>query len=95
MWVDDCSASSGGSEITLKDWQLYGAVTNNTLIGGTHVDGIGCFEFANYTSWAPWIGETLLKGAQATGVVNPELQFHDKVVESSQYHYNHCDKDQE
>jgi len=45
-WVDSCAFSSGGQEITIQDWQLSQATSSKNVIGGTEINGPGCFVFA-------------------------------------------------
>ena len=45
-WLDDCSPSVGSNLVTLKNYILAEAVNNMSLLGGTEIDGRGCWQFA-------------------------------------------------
>ena len=64
--LDECSLSSGtGGTIVLKDWTLTSAVTNQDVIGGILPDAIGCWSFAQWTLWAPYLAQAGFDNLQA------------------------------
>jgi hypothetical protein len=56
-FIDECKASNGGGLITLKQWTLSENVEKQSILGGTIVDGPGCWKFAQWTSWAPYVAK--------------------------------------
>ena len=56
-WIDSCTPSTGSGLITLKDWQITEALNNQALIGGTASGGRGCWQFAQWTTWTPYVAQ--------------------------------------
>lgn len=54
-WIDSCTPSSSPGPVTLKNWVLTDGLTNQSLIGGTVIDGRGCWQFAYWTKWTPYV----------------------------------------
>ena len=42
-WIDSCTPSTGSGLVTLKNWTITDALTDQSLIGGTVIDGRGCW----------------------------------------------------
>lgn len=42
-WVDSCTPSTGSGLVNLKTWEISEALTEKSLIGGTAIDGRGCW----------------------------------------------------
>lgn len=56
-WIDECSLSIGVGAVQLKSWTLTDGVSEKAVIGGTEANGEGCWKFANWTKWAPYIAQ--------------------------------------
>ena len=60
-WVDECQFSSSGGPITLHRWEIAedttGSGEQNDVLGGMDPDGVGCWSFAQWTDWAPYIAQ--------------------------------------
>ena len=54
-YMDACSPSIGSNLITIKKWVISDALTDQNLIGGTVPDGRGCWQFAEWTKWTPYV----------------------------------------
>ena len=54
-WIDECAPSSGTGLITLKRWTVTEVLTDDALIGGTNAGGKGCWQFAEWTKWTPYL----------------------------------------
>ena len=48
-FIDQCSTSNGGGMITLKQWILSELVEKQDILGGSKVDGPGCWKFAQWS----------------------------------------------
>jgi len=55
-WIDECSNSADRGEVILKNWEIS-EKTNQALIGGAVPDGRGCWQFANWTKWTPYVAQ--------------------------------------
>lgn len=64
-WIDSCVDSDDGTAVTLKDWALTPAITENAVLGGTAIDSPGCFQFANWGAWAPNYYANMLRNGLA------------------------------
>lgn len=42
-WIDACTPSNGAGLVTIENWTLTDALTDQSLIGGTAIDGNGCW----------------------------------------------------
>lgn len=73
-WIDACVDSDDGTTITLKEWALTDAITANAVLGGTAIDSPGCFQFANWSSWAPYFTNMIQNGLAQMGVDMPKLE---------------------
>ena len=73
-WIDQCSASTGGGTVSLKSWTLTSAVTNQAVIGGTTKDGEGCWKFAAWTKWAPYLAQLGVNAFDMGGILPIENQ---------------------
>ena len=73
-WVDDCSPSVGSNLVTLKNFILTEAINDQSLIGGTVIDGRGCWQFAEWTKWTPYVAQSGYKMLQDTFNLFPESQ---------------------
>lgn len=73
-WVDACVDSDDGTAITLKEWALTQAISSNAVLGGTAINGPGCFLFANWTAWAPYYTNLIKNGLAQMG-----LPIHDLI----------------
>lgn len=64
-WIDEWKPSQGRSQVTLGKWILSDAVdqTMGTIVGGLRAGESGCWRFAKWDQWAPW-----LPGAAQAGV---------------------------
>jgi hypothetical protein len=56
-WVDSCAPSVGSGLVTLKNWTITSALTDQSLIGGTAIDDRGCWQFAQWTKWTPYAAQ--------------------------------------
>lgn len=64
-WIDDCSPAGNTSTLTIKKWtlqeKLYDTNLNDdkliSLIGGTSYDNRGCWQFAQWTKWTPYVAQ--------------------------------------
>ena len=54
-WIDECSSPTSTALISLKKWTLSSALDEQALLGGTVSDGRGCWQFANWSNWAPYL----------------------------------------
>lgn len=65
-WVDSCSPAGNTSTMTIKKWtiqqQLYDSNLQDnkliSLLGGTSYDNRGCWQFAWWTKWTPYVAQT-------------------------------------
>ena len=57
LWIDECTTSTGGGTVSLQKWALTPAVINQNIIGGTTLGGEGCWKFASWSSWAPYLAQ--------------------------------------
>ena len=53
--LDECSYSLSGGSINLQDWEIASHSYDNDVLGGTTGDGVGCWSFAQWTDWAPYV----------------------------------------
>jgi len=54
-WTDSCSPSrTDGGQVTLKKW-LIADESDTSMFGGTEIDGRGCWQFAQWTKWTPYV----------------------------------------
>lgn len=54
-YYDGCNESTGGGAIDIKTWPITDAQTDKSLLGGTVAGGQGCWRFAEWTKWAPYL----------------------------------------
>ncbi len=73
LWIDKCKPSEGGGQITLRTWKLSDSVNKSmgTILGGTSKDSAGCWKFANWTQWAPYIIQSGVQWLEDSGLVPP------------------------
>lgn len=69
LFIDECNTSDAGGTVTLKKWVLSPAVsTRGSVLGGERPGGAGCFKFADWTRWAPYVAQVGLDVAESLGV---------------------------
>ena len=51
--------------MTLKNWVITDGLTDQSLIGGTTIDGRGCWQFAYWTKWTPYVAQLGFDAAKA------------------------------
>lgn len=56
-WIDECKLSTGAAKVTVQKWLLAQSNINQSLIGGYAVDGPGCWQFAEWTKWTPYVAQ--------------------------------------
>ena len=57
LWIDECiDSASGSSDLTVQEWELV-AEFETDLLGGIEEDGAGCFVFAEWSDWAPYVAK--------------------------------------
>jgi hypothetical protein len=56
-WIDSCSPSTGSSLVTIKNWQITNQLSDQSLLGGTVANGKGCWQFAQWTKWTPYVAQ--------------------------------------
>jgi hypothetical protein len=57
LFFDECPLSSSGGPISLQDWELVEADATTDVLGGQEGDGVGCWSFAQWTEWAPYVAQ--------------------------------------
>ena len=64
-WIDEWKPSQGRSQVTLRKWILSDAVDQEmgTIMGGLDSNQSGCWKFAKWDQWAPWLPGVLEAGA--------------------------------
>ena len=71
-WIDECTPSAGSSFVTVQDWLFTQSVIDQALIGGTAIDGRGCWQFAEW-QWSKWVPYVAQVGYDAiTSMVGEE-----------------------
>lgn len=65
-WIDECKPSTGSSLVTVQDWLLAPNNVDQSLIGGTAIDGRGCWQFAEWTKWTPYVAQIGFDAIKAT-----------------------------
>ena len=73
-WIDECTLSSGGGTVSLKSWSLTTSVTDQAVIGGTAADGEGCWKFATWTKWAPYVAQMGINYLQNSSLLSSDNQ---------------------
>jgi len=69
LFIDECNTSDAGGTITLKKWILSPAVRDRgSVLGGERPGGAGCFKFAEWTKWAPYVAQAGLSVVESLGV---------------------------
>lgn len=71
-WIDECQPSGNTAKIFFKDWvlqeNLYDYNTSAqqliSLIGGTALDNRGCWQFAWWSKWTPYVARMSFLGAK-------------------------------
>lgn len=69
-WIDNCSPSGNTKKMYFKDWTVQEAIYDTnlnmprliSLIGGTSLDSRGCWQFAWWTKWTPYVAQLGFKG---------------------------------
>ena len=56
-FLDECTFSSSGGPISLNIWDIVSEDTEHDVLGGTEADGVGCWSFASWTQWAPYVAQ--------------------------------------
>lgn len=62
-WVDSCAPSGNTSTITVKKWTIQQNLYDSnlqtsklvSLLGGSSFDNRGCWQFAWWTKWTPYV----------------------------------------
>mmetsp|Transcript_7411 Transcript_7411/g.12522 ORF Transcript_7411/g.12522 Transcript_7411/m.12522 type:complete len:276 (-) Transcript_7411:45-872(-) len=54
QWLEECEDSTIAT-ITNRNTQIAPAASGYNLIGGTEISGHGCFQFAEWSQWAPML----------------------------------------
>lgn len=65
-YIDDCSPAGNTQTITIKKWELQARNFDTnlrtdkliSLIGGSSADNRGCWQFAWWTKWTPYVAQT-------------------------------------
>lgn len=65
-WIDSCAPAGNTSTITIKKWELQAKHYDSNLqtdrlisvIGGTSYDNRGCWQFAWWSKWTPYVAQT-------------------------------------
>ena len=58
-WIDECTTSSSAGQIEIIDTALTEAITGQNILGGTAVNQWGCFQFATWSTSAPFFASLL------------------------------------
>ena len=63
-FIDEQTPSQGRSQVTLRKWILSDAVDQETgvILGGLRSNQSGCWKFAKWNQWAPWLPGVLQAG---------------------------------
>ena len=69
-WIDDCSQSNDVNNIKFIDWSIESGTKTVPMLGGNNKDGKGCWQFANWTYWAPHVVEYTSKFLGNAKIVN-------------------------
>ena len=70
-----CSMSNVGDVIELYDWDVTETVSEVSIIGGTEINGPGCFMFAEWNDWAPNLLPLMRVGASYAGIEMPDFMY--------------------
>ena len=54
-WLEDCVDSDSATAVIMD--RSYPSVTDQLVVGGKAIDGPGCFKFALWTEWAPYVAQ--------------------------------------
>ena len=73
-WFDCDLPGNTGSEITIFDWDLTDDIDEVPVIGGTDLDGPGCFQFAEWSGWAPNLMPFMKMGLAQIGLDMPDFE---------------------
>ena len=52
-WIDQCSPSASTNAVRFVNWEMTSTQASRAIIGGFTKDGNGCWQFAEWTKWAP------------------------------------------
>mmetsp|Transcript_32304 Transcript_32304/g.49458 ORF Transcript_32304/g.49458 Transcript_32304/m.49458 type:complete len:157 (-) Transcript_32304:29-499(-) len=69
-WIDSCSTSESQGTINVQSIELV-ASDSQSVLGGTSIDGEGCWEFATWTDWAPYLAQAGVNALSAGGIIPP------------------------
>jgi len=56
QWLDSCTTSVN-QQLTVKDYEVAKAISSQNVLGGTEEDGPGCWQFALWNKWTPYLAE--------------------------------------
>ena len=59
QWLDKC-VDATATQVTVKNIEIAPAVTDQDLFGGKTMDGPGCFQFALWNKWAPYLSQVAI-----------------------------------
>ena len=54
QWVDECTVADA-PEVKVLNYRLSPQIQDQNLLGGKTIDGPGCFQFALWNKWAPYM----------------------------------------
>mmetsp|Transcript_24770 Transcript_24770/g.38557 ORF Transcript_24770/g.38557 Transcript_24770/m.38557 type:complete len:106 (-) Transcript_24770:18-335(-) len=63
QWVETCEESTSSDSITVEEYEISPAYSDQSLIGGIAPSGYGCWKFANWSDWAPYVANLMLNYA--------------------------------
>ena len=55
--IDECNPSGTSQDATLQDYLLSDTISDTPFLGGRDEDEYGCWQFAEWTKWTPYIAK--------------------------------------
>ena len=63
FWIKKCEPSTS-TVVTVQNQELSPAITDQNLLGGKTINGPGCWQFAVWSTWAPYIAQYAFNAAR-------------------------------
>ena len=57
LLYDGCNDYTVSSPITIQTLKVTDTIPPTSLVGGSSANGKGCWRFAEWTNWAPYLAE--------------------------------------
>jgi hypothetical protein len=54
QWLEKCESSTA-PQVTIQNTEVAPAISNQNLLGAKAIDEPGCWQFALWSKWAPYI----------------------------------------